>query len=95
MAKNKIYTFDQYFKEAIKDKKFREAWKKEEPKYLLAKAIIQKRLAKKMSQRELAKKAKTSQAVISNIETMNANPSLNQINKIARALGSKLVVSFK
>ncbi len=95
MARNKIYTFDQYFNEAIKDEGFRKAWEKEEPKYLLAKAIIQKRLAKKMSQRELAKKAKTSQAIISNIETMNANPSINQINKIAKALGSKLVVSFK
>ena len=93
--KNKIYTFDDYFKESMKDKGFREAWKKTEPEYLLAKVLIQKRLEKKMSQRDLAKKLGTSQAVISNIETMTGNPSFRQLNKIARALDSKLYFSFK
>lgn len=93
--KNKIYTFDAYLKESLKDKGFREVWKKAEPEYLLAKALIQKRLEKRMSQRELAKKLGTSQAVISNIETMSGNPSFNQLNKIARALDSELLFSFK
>lgn len=93
--KNKIYTFNDYFQESMKEKKFREAWKKAEPEYLLAKALIQKRLEKKMSQRDLAKKLGTSQAVISNIETMNANPSFKQLNKIARALNSNLTIDFK
>jgi len=93
--KNKIYTFDDHLKESLKDKNFREAWKKAEPEYLLAKTLIRKRLDKKMSQRELAKKVGTSQALISNIETMNANPSFKQLNKIARALDSKLHFSFK
>lgn len=93
--KNKIYTFDEYLEESLKDEKFRKVWKKEQPRYLLAKALIQKRLEKRMSQRELAKKLGTSQAVISNIETMSGNPSFNQLNKIARALDSELLFSFK
>lgn len=93
--KNKIYTFDEYLKKSLKDEKFKNVWKKEKPKYLLAKALIEKRLEKKISQRRLAKKIGTSQAVISNIETMSGNPSFNQLNKIARALDSELLFSFK
>jgi transcriptional regulator with XRE-family HTH domain len=43
----------------------------------------------------LAKKLGTSQATISNIETMDANPSFKQLNKIAKALGSELFLSFR
>lgn len=93
--KNKIYTFDDHLKESLKDKRFREVWKKAEPEYLLAKALIKKRLEKNMSQRQLAKKTGTSQAVISKIETMDANPSFSQLNKLAIALDSKFYFGFK
>ena len=93
--KNKIYTFDNHLKESLKDEAFRKAWKKAEPEYLLAKTLIQKRLEKKLSQRQLAKKIGTSQAVISKIETMDANPTFGQLNKLARALNSKFVFTFK
>jgi len=93
--KNKIYTFDDHLKESLKDKGFREVWKKTKPEYLLAKTLIQKRQEKRMSQRDLAKKLGTSQATISNIETMDANPSFKQLNKIAKALGSELFLSFR
>ena len=92
--KNKIYTFDEYFEESLKDKKFKAVWEKEEPRYQLAKALIQKRQEKKMSQRELAKKIGSSQAVISKIETMDANPSFIQLNKLAKALDSKFYFRF-
>lgn len=93
--KNKIYTFDEYFEESLKDKKFKALWEKEEPKYQLAKALIKRRLDRKMSQRQLAKKIGTSQALISKIETMEGNPSFKQLNKIASALDSKFTFGFK
>lgn len=93
--RNKIYTFEDHLKESLKDKKFREAWKKTEPEYMLAKQLIRKRLEKKMSQRDFAKKLNTSQAVVSRIETMKANPSLSLLKRIAKATGSSLSVSFK
>jgi len=58
-------------------------------------AIIEKRLAQQMSQRQLAKKMKTTQAVISRIESMNANPSLFLLKRLAEALDSKLILQFK
>ena len=93
--KNKLYTFDEHLKESLKDSEFRKVWEDSEPEYLLAKELIKKRLKKKMSQRDLAKKLNTSQAVISRIETMNANPSLLLLKKIAKVFDAKLQLNFR
>ncbi|RJR24761.1 XRE family transcriptional regulator [Candidatus Microgenomates bacterium] len=93
--KNKIYTFEDHLKESLNDPEFKKAWEETEVEYQLAKELIEKRLNRKMSQRELAQKAKTTQAVISRIETMEANPSLSLLKKIASTLDKKLVIYFK
>ncbi len=94
--KNKlIYTFEDHLKESLKNPKFRKAWEESEPEYLLAKQLIEKRLAKKMSQRKLAIKLHTSQAVVSRIETMQGNPTLSLLKRIARILDCKLSLQFR
>ncbi|MEK7597942.1 MAG: helix-turn-helix transcriptional regulator [Patescibacteria group bacterium] len=94
--KNKlIYTFQDHLKDSLKVPKFKIAWKKSQVEYDLASTLIQKRLSKKMSQRSLAKKVHTTQAVISRIETMSANPSLLLLKRLAEALNSKIVLQFK
>ena len=92
--KNKLYTFKDHLKESLKDPAFRKAWEESEAEYLVSKALIEKRLVSRMSQRVLAKKAKTTQAVISRIEGMAANPSINLLKKIAAVFGSRLIISF-
>ena len=94
--KNKLYyTFEDHLKESLKDPEFKKVWEESEPEYLLARELIKKRLEKKISQRDLAKKLNTTQAVISRIETMNANPSLSLLKRIAKVLDTNLQVSFK
>ncbi len=94
--KNKfIYTFEDHLKESLRDPEFRKAWAETEPEYLLATQLIEKRLKKNMSQRDLAKKVKTTQAVISRIETMQANPSLSLLKRISNILGTKLTLEFR
>lgn len=94
--RNKFYyTFEDDLKKRLKDPEFKKAWEETEVEYQLAKKLIEKRLAKKMSQRELAKRAKTTQAVISRIETMEANPSLLLLKKIASTFNKKLIIDFK
>jgi DNA-binding XRE family transcriptional regulator len=93
--KNKLYTFETDLKNRLKDPKFKQAWAESEPEFILAQKLIEKRLARKMSQRELAKKIKTSQAVVSRIETMQANPSLSLLKRIAVALNSHIQISFQ
>lgn len=95
MRNKLLYTFKDDLKKRLKNPKFKKAWKESEPEYLLAKELIEKRLAKKMSQRNLAKKLKTSQARISQIETMRANPTLSFLKRISQALDSKLILQFK
>ncbi len=94
--KNKLlYTFEEDLTRRLKNPKFKKAWEESEPEYLLAKQLIEKRLAKKISQREMARKLKTSQAVISRIETMSGNPTLSLLKKIASVLDTQLRLQFK
>lgn len=93
--RNKLYTFKNHLKESLKDPEFAKAWVDSEPEYLIACQIIEKRLKNKISQRQLAKKLETSQAVISRLETMSANPSLDFLKRLARALGTKLVLQLQ
>lgn len=94
--KNKlVYTFDNHLKESLRDVAFRKAWEESEPEYLLARKLIEKRLAKKMSQRQLAKKLQTSQAIISRIETMQGNPTLSLLKRIAKALNARLILQLE
>jgi len=92
--KNKLYTFQDHLEESLKDPVFKAEWETSEPEYKLACLLIEKRLKKKMSQRDLARKIKTSQAVISRIESGNSNPSFNLLKRIAAALGVKFNISL-
>lgn len=93
--RNKIYTFRDHLKESLKDPEFKKAWEESELEYQIATQLIEARLAKNLSQRDLAKKMKTSQAVISRLESMNANPSLSLLKRITQALNVKLTVNFR
>src|SRR3972149_11941475 len=92
--KNKLlYSLEDDLKSRINNPAFKKAWEDLESEYLLAKKLIKKRKEKKLSQRQLAKKVATSQALISRIETMQANPSFLLLARIAKALESELEIS--
>lgn len=90
----KLYTFRQDLKNRLKDPAFRKAWEASEAEYQISRALISARLERKISQRELARKANTTQAVISRLESMSANPSVGLIQKIASALSLKLKIQL-
>lgn len=90
----KIYTLKDHLKESLKDPEFRKAWQESEVEYQLSRQIISQRLARKISQKQLAEKAKTTQAVISRMENMNSNPSINLLKRIAIALDCKLQIAL-
>lgn len=93
--KNKLlYTFEDDLAKRLKNPVFRREWEASEAEYLLAKQIIEKRMKQKLSQRDLAKKVHTTQAVISRLETMRANPSLLLLKRIAVELNTKLMVQL-
>lgn len=94
MNKRRIYTFQEDLAKRLKDSGFRKAWEDSEVEYQLAVKLIDARLRAKMSQRDLAQRVKTSQAAISRIEAMNANPSLFFLKRLAQAFNTKLTISF-
>jgi len=71
---------------------FRQEWSKNEIQYQLGRQIIQVRIMRKFSQSTLAHKAGTTQAVISRIESAGVSPSIQLIDRIARALGKTLEI---
>jgi len=91
----KVYTLEDHLKDSLKDPVFRKAWEESEVEYQVARQIIAERLRRKMTQGELAKKAKTTQAVISRIERMTENVSVELLKRIAGAFGSRVKVRFE
>lgn len=91
----KIYTFQEDLKKRLKNPEFKKTWEESEVEYQISRALIGKRIKNKLSQKELAKKANTTQAVISRLENMNANPSIELLKKIASALNLRLKVQLQ
>lgn len=90
----KIYTLKDHLGESLKDPAFRREWEKSEVEYQLSRQIVSGRLKQKMTQLDLAKKAKTTQAVVSRLERMATNVSIDLLKRIAGALGASLRVEF-
>lgn len=91
----KIYTLQDDLKKRLKDPLFRKAWEESEAEYQVSRVLIAARMKRKISQQELAKKADTTQAVISRLENMTANPSVGLLQKIAQALNLRVKIKFE
>jgi len=91
----KVYTLEDHIKTSLKDPAFKKAWEESEAEYQVSRALIAARIKGNISQKELARKANTTQAVISRLEGMNANPSIGLLQKIAQALNVKLKIQFE
>ncbi|MFA5751356.1 MAG: helix-turn-helix domain-containing protein [Candidatus Paceibacterota bacterium] len=87
--------FEDHFNEAMKDPKMRKMFDELEPKYAMLRSIMVKRIEKNISQKALAKRLGTGQSAVSRLERGLHNPSLEYLQKIAKALDSKLVIEFK
>lgn len=91
----RVYTLQDHLKESLKDPVFRKAWEESELEYQIAQAVIAKRLTRKMTQKDLAKKTHTTQTVISRIENMSGNPTIDLLKRITAALGLNIRVSLE
>lgn len=82
-------------KELLKDPKVKAEYEKLQPKFAAVSALIEARIKKGLTQEALARKIKTKQSAIARIESGNANPSIGFLQKLAEALGKKLVIRFE
>lgn len=81
-------------KELLKDPKYKRAYDHLELEYSIIAQVIQKRLDKGLTQKQLAEKIGTKQSAISRLEGGNISPSIAFLEKISKALGTKLHISF-
>ena len=78
----------------LKDKVIHQEYQKLDAEFALAQIIIEKRLAKGFTQATLAHKIGTKQSSIARLESGNYNPSMAFLEKIAKALDTKVVISL-
>ena len=81
-------------KECMKDPQFVEEYEKHRLNFEIAIELTQAREKAKITQKELAKKMKTTQCVVSRMESGNNASTLQSIKKYAEALGKKLKIKI-
>lgn len=97
MKKNKRISLQRVLHKELKDRTFRFYFEREEAISQIARMIRDARQKVHLTQSELAKRADTSQAVIARIESATDSrvPSLDLLERIAKALKAKLLISFE
>ena len=91
---NAMRSHAQVKKKLLKDPETRAAYEALGPEFSIIEAIIEKRIEKGMTQAALARKIGTKQSAIARLESGSTNPTLKGLEKIARALDSRLEASF-
>ena len=88
-------SFDQYLEEQLKNPEFKKAYDELAPEFELASQIIDARLKKGLSQAELAEKMGTRQSAIARLESVDYNPSIKMLKRVAKATETRLKVSLE
>jgi len=92
----KLPTFKEYISEELKDKEFKKFYEEEGRKLEIGLKIAKLREKLGITQKQLAGKIKTSQTVVSRLESDEYwQCSLRTLEKIALATGTRLDISFR
>lgn len=82
-------------KELLTNKGVLKEYKRLEPRYVLISQLIEARIKRGFTQAELAKRMKTKQSAIARVESGNTNPTIEFLEKMTSAMGSKLKIQVK
>lgn len=81
--------------ELLKDPEVHQEYEELRPRYELISQLIGARIKKGLTQAQLAKKIGTKQSAIARVEGGNANPSIAFLEKVTKALGTKLIIQLQ
>jgi predicted transcriptional regulator len=84
--------WDDAKKKILQNGEVRQELKNNEAEYKIIEEIITARQEKNLTQKDLAELVGTRQSNISRLESGNYNPTLDFLNKIARAIGKELEI---
>ncbi len=79
----------------LKDEEYRAAYEGLEEEFTLVRAVIEARMQAGLTQAELAERMKTSQSAVARLESGRVKPSAATLEKLARATGTRLKISFE
>lgn len=79
----------------MQDPEYRAAYDALEGEFALASALIEARASAGLTQEELARRMETTQSVVARLEGGRSRPSTRTLEKIARATGTRLKISFE
>jgi len=78
-----------------RDPEYRAAYDELGPEFELARSLIEVRMRAGLTQEQLAKRMQTTQSVIARLESGRVRPSTKTLEKVARATGTRLKISFE
>ena len=79
----------------IRDSDYREAYTELGPEFELARCLIAARSRAQLTQAELAARMNTTQSVVARLESGRSHPSTKTLQKVAKATGNRLRISFE
>lgn len=82
-------------KKWMKDQQYRHEYDALEEEFALATAVAKARASAGLSQAELAKRMRTTQSTIARLESGRGQPSTRTLDRLAKATGHKLKISFE
>jgi ribosome-binding protein aMBF1 (putative translation factor) len=91
----KLVSADELHQKWLKDPKYREAYDSLDEEFRLASTLIAARTRAGLTQEELAVRMHTKQAVIARLESGRVKPSTRTLERIAKATGHRLRISFE
>lgn len=86
--------FDEYLNEQLKNSEFKAEYDALEPEFAIVQAIIDARKKTGLTQKELSERTGIAQGDISKLENGNANPSINTLKRLAKAMNMSLHIEF-
>jgi transcriptional regulator with XRE-family HTH domain len=81
-------------KKWMEEPRYRKAYAALEEEFVLASAAIDVRNRAGLTQEALARKMGTTQPVVARLESGRGRPSMRTLDRLAKATGSRLIISF-
>ncbi|MCM1328504.1 MAG: helix-turn-helix domain-containing protein [Ruminococcus sp.] len=86
--------FRDFLNEQLQDPEMKAEYDALEPEFEIIRAMIDARRNSGITQKELSEKTGIAQGDISKLENGNANPSINTLKRLAKAMNMKLHIEF-
>ena len=78
-----------------RDRDYRAAYEELGPEFELSRALIEARTLAGLTQAQLANRMKTTQSAVARLEGGRVRPSTRTLEKIAKATGTRLKITFE